>query len=564
MTDLVFRGEKDIVVLGGGTCFEKTDLGENRSAYLLGRIVGQDVEELERSGDFANAYGRFVVLVHDIEKDELCLFNDRYGWIPFYQVVTKDKIYFAPQIKPFLDRGVVEKTVDYAALSNLMAFNVPMEDKTLVAGVSSVPPGIRMRISLAQHRVDQTKQWDPVAMLREPKLAYQDVKGEMIARFLEGCGKSIQGKDHVGITLSGGMDSRCLLAAALTADVTISTYNTSVPDSRSGKYASRMAAMSKAAHRFHPVGREFAARYYPILKDVMSLTEGMNLNSEAEGYWLSSHVSGPQVMLHGGMAELSKLGAMHVYFVDDSLLNADRASFPDVLWKRFEPRFHARSNYFTPAFRAQIRDQAKASMERKIARLDGLSVPEIMQVFYIEEFTKVTRCCGHLWNQTVPLDFPFSYPAYMDLLLRVHSHERMDQHFQMDLLKQTSPELFRFPNANTGIRVDASPFMKKASRYLNGAQKLIGLTKTALDHQDHITWLSHMKPAPEEVLSKEFDDTAFDRDMLEGLLASFRTAQNGAGRIRSMLERRQGWEADLQMLFLLGMWKETMGFSSFD
>jgi hypothetical protein len=98
----------------------------------------------------------------------------------------------------------------------------------------------------------------------------------------------------------------------------------------------------------------------------------------------------------------------------------------------------------------------------------------------------------------------------------------MSQTFQMRLLQRMSPLLFRFPNANTGLRVDAPRFLITAARTLDRARRVVFMSRGSLGHSDQGYWVTHMRPAPEEILLDRSSGGLFDGGAVERLLRELR------------------------------------------
>ena len=311
---------------------------------------------------------------------------------------------------------------------------------------------------------------------------------------------------------------------ALDRGLAVTAFNCSVPGSRAARYAESMARHAQIPYRAFPIGDEFSAEYADRLRGVVRLTEGMTFASEVECHWLRERLSGATVVLHGAFAELSRLDSMHLYFVDDAVRRASRATLAQVIWNRHRPQLKRSLQLMEPELRDDMRRAARASLA---ARLDGLAPglapDQALQAMYIEELLdKVTKCSAVIWNDRVRTRFPFVFPPYVDLLLRTRTADRMTDNVQMRLLRRTAPFLFRFPNANTGLRVDAPGFLIIAGRTLDRARRALFMSRESLDHSDHEYWVGQMRPSPEEVLLDHSSNGLFDRAAIERLLRELR------------------------------------------
>jgi asparagine synthase (glutamine-hydrolysing) len=539
--DLVF-GEGDwIRLLDGQGSFERVaDAGAGRAIYRCGDLSPAEIAEGIASGDFSGFSGRFLVIAHDETRRTLTIWNDRYGHLLLFIARDGDRWLLSLRLRPLLERGLVPRRLDLDALADVLAFHAPMGDRTLVAGVTTMLPATRLTFDLANRTATHLRQWEPQRILAAPGRSYDAAREELLAAFFEGF-DALTRDQRVAITLSGGIDSRCLLAVAAHRHVPVTAFNCSVPGGRSAVYAERMAAMTRTDYRTYPVALEFAKTYAGRLEHVIDLTEGMSFASEVEGHWLREHVTGVTRVLHGAFAELSKIAGLHTYYADDLTDRAGRAGLAGVLMQRFHKQFERDLAVFTPSWREELRARARASLEARLAGIDpALGNEAVLQVLYLEEFlAKVTRCSAIVWNDRVSTRFPFGWPRYVDLLLGVSGAERRTHRFQLDLLRRTSPSLYAFPDSNTGLRVDAPRFLKRGVDFMDKVHRVLTVSRTTYDHTDPQYWLSHMEPAPEEILGRPESGALYDRAEIDRLLATVRSNPlAGGGSPVAMAKRR--------------------------
>ena len=564
--DRVFGEASALVVAGGAADFREVPGPDpRRKVYLHGEWLGSDLHARVAADDLEDGHGRFVVLVHDLQANRLVVQNDRYGMASLFRVDAGGRVHLGTRMKPLLERGLSQRRLDAAGLADALAFNVPFGSRTLVADVGRLAPGTRLAVDLAGGAAREERRWSPERVMASEQVPYESLREALVARFLEGFDRCIAGEARVGITLSGGIDSRCLLAAGLDRGAQLAAFNASIPGSRSGRYAAQMAARFDVPYEAHPVGPEFAESYPARLREVMAVTEGMTFASEVEARWLSQHVSGPTVMLHGAFGEVSKLFKMLQWRVDGAVLGATRANLADVVWRRFDPMFRANLALFSPEIRAATERHAREELGSRIDAIDPAFTPAmVMLVLYVEEFvSKITPSSAKVWNQSLPTRFPFAYPPFVDTLLRVRSEDKMQQRFQMDLLKGLSPELFRFPDANTGTRVDAPVWLSRLLDLSDKARRVLFASQTTLDHSDRPTWFTRMRPSAEELLLSDDARQVFDPAAVERAIAHVvgREGAPGFGPVAAIRHRiaRVRTAVGLEKALLFQLFREHAG-----
>ncbi|MGC4094746.1 MAG: asparagine synthase-related protein [Polyangiaceae bacterium] len=360
--------------------------------------------------------GRVVLVVYEPALARVTLLTDRHGQLPvFVAQAANAHVYVAPRLSPLLARQVVLGKIDLDGLAEALAFGAPFEAKTLVEGVQVLPGAATCSIDLARSAVRIDRYWSPAELLGGPTLPLNETRDELVRLFLEGL-DAVTKNQSVAVTLSGGIDSRCLLSAAVHRGIPVRAFNCSLPGSRSARYAEEMARMTGTPYFAFPLGADFASNYGDRLARVVSMTDGLTFFSEVEAHWLRERLDGGTVVLHGAFAELSKLDSMHSYFADSTTDSATPATLADVLFARFAGQIERSLACLDPAFRVELRERARSSFRRRLARVaPGLSTDAVLQVLYLEEFLgKITRASSVVWNDRIPTRFPFAWSPYLD------------------------------------------------------------------------------------------------------------------------------------------------------
>jgi hypothetical protein len=550
--DRVFRGRKEVVLLDGEEEFAALPQRDHRRLFLHGTLIGTTPESVADRSRFDDVFGRFVVAVHDSERGTLALHTDRYGFAPFYRVETADRLYFSTRLRPFVERGLVPGEPDLAALGDMLAFQLCLGARTLVSGVSNVEAGTTLSIDLDSLATTRARTWDAAARLREPRVPLAQVQEELLTLFLEAHRQCTADAGRVAVTLSGGMDTRCILAAVLQLGREVAAYHVGVAGSRAERYTRRIADLCRVPLTALLLDAEFGRRYHGLLRRVVAASEGMKFVPQPEMLWLRDAVETPAVVLHGAFGEIAKLHVLRDFRLDAAALAADRSSLPDLLWQRFAERLEWNLRVFAPDLRAVLRESARARWREKLAAFDSdLGVPEVLQLLYFDEFVKSARYGHRIWNERVPTRFPFMEPRFVDCLLRVRTEDRLEPRLQLRILECIHPELRRLPDENTGASADAPRAWTGLVRWADRARVALFDSKVGAHHGDLLDWVHHMEPSPEALVEECRDDPLYDHGSLAALVRTVRAVQGRSAPVRalSLREARNAAQA-LQTFFL--------------
>lgn len=150
--------------------------------------------------------GMYSIALWDKDLDTLHLVRDKIGIKPMYYSESKDKLYFASEIKAIIEDSSVKRAIHYKGLYHYLSFlTVPAPD-TLFENIYKLPAG--HRIEIIQGKVSQPIQyWD---IFDDVKLSTQNEE-EILKQTLKKLEKSVNYRSvadiPVGVFLSGGIDS---------------------------------------------------------------------------------------------------------------------------------------------------------------------------------------------------------------------------------------------------------------------------------------------------------------------------------------------------------------------
>src|SRR5207249_9226114 len=85
--------------------------------------------------------GMFAFAVWDERRRELFVARDRLGIKPLYFAEVDGRLVFASELKAILALDLVEPRLDWEALGHFLTFQVTPRSRSIVAGVSKLPPG---------------------------------------------------------------------------------------------------------------------------------------------------------------------------------------------------------------------------------------------------------------------------------------------------------------------------------------------------------------------------------------------------------------------------------------
>ena len=153
-------------------------------------------------------------MIADTARRRLVLGSDLLGSYPLYWTLTARGLVFASELSAVLRHPAVRRELDAEAVADYIALGMPFGTHTLASGVHLLAPGSLLTYDWQSGRLDIQRISD-IATAFEPWQGSQsDYVGALCHAFAAAVRRSLSGGHQVGLSLSGGLDSRAILSAA--------------------------------------------------------------------------------------------------------------------------------------------------------------------------------------------------------------------------------------------------------------------------------------------------------------------------------------------------------------
>ncbi|MCF2908844.1 asparagine synthase-related protein [Pseudoalteromonas sp. DL2-H2.2] len=163
--------------------------------------------------DFLNKLdGYFCAAIYDKEKKQVKLISDRYGMRMLYWYWYKGKFAWSSEVKGILATGNIDKAIDSTSFDCFMELGHLLGEKTWFEHIKLIKPATVITLDLQKNVVTQYHYW-AWSEISPSSLSFDDAVDELGKRFIKAVERRFNPKEMVGITLSGGLDSRAILAA---------------------------------------------------------------------------------------------------------------------------------------------------------------------------------------------------------------------------------------------------------------------------------------------------------------------------------------------------------------
>lgn len=183
--------------------------GSNDLALLHALYLSNDLNSALITID-----GIFSAAIYDRNQKTLTILCDRYGMKHVYVSYNYTAIGWASEIKALTVLPWVSRDIDKKALCRFMQYGYFIENDTWFSSVKLIQPAsvIKFRLSDGSVNNDTYWSWDRIRPL-PGKIDLIETGKEWGRLFTNAVRKRAWPEENVGITLSGGLDSRAILAA---------------------------------------------------------------------------------------------------------------------------------------------------------------------------------------------------------------------------------------------------------------------------------------------------------------------------------------------------------------
>ncbi|MGH9397741.1 MAG: asparagine synthase-related protein, partial [Terriglobia bacterium] len=223
----------------------------------------------------AGLNGRFHGLLVDRTRGNATLFNDRYGLGRIYYHEAKDAFYFAAEAKAILAVLPELRRLDARGLGEFLSCGCIMENRTLFEGIHALPPAaawaFRNGVIESKRAYFDPREWEEQEAL-DPEAWYRELR-EVFTRNLP---RYFGGRERIGISLTGGLDSRMIMAwhRPPSGSLPCYTFGGSYRDCQDVKVARQVARVCAQPHEAIPVGRDFLSQFARYAERAVYLSDG--------------------------------------------------------------------------------------------------------------------------------------------------------------------------------------------------------------------------------------------------------------------------------------------------
>ena len=227
--------------------------GESRTAEFRTRLL--DAINARGTAAIADLDGEYQIAVWNPHHRSLTLLNDRFGALPLYIGSSPHGTAFGGGVRGVLVAPGISLEPDTEAIREAVSFGgYRLGSRTNVRDVWMIPPATTTTVTLG--KVTQKRYWTWSELQDGDATDALGLRDDAHRRWRASIGKRLDGSRRPGLTLSGGLDSRAILAEASHHERPVSALTYGVPCADDVRIAQRAARAVGATWELFPLYTE--------------------------------------------------------------------------------------------------------------------------------------------------------------------------------------------------------------------------------------------------------------------------------------------------------------------
>ncbi len=401
-------------------------------AWLLQRLIDEGPSSL-RAVD-----GEYQIAWWDAAGQTLTLLSDRFGGLSWYWARTPGGVAFASGVRGVLMAPGMSCEPDVEALRDVTTFGgYRLGAHTNVDAVRMFPCALHATLTASDVRVARYWSWSEV--VERPHASLDEAAETAAGLWRASMTRRLRGAARPGQTLSGGLDSRAILAEAAAQGVPWTAITYGLPGCDDARFAKRAAEQANASWRFEPLYADD---------------------------WLARRTA--HVQHTDGLIQLGDLMHLEVLPLQVAHLDVHLSGYiGDVVAGATDGQAQTRETAMLalPYYETPISRGWHGAMARVEAVTENPAWLDTRFLLFEHKRPQATNRWSHAWRPWLRVRKPFLDYAFFDFCQSLPWDLRGRQRVYEVWLRRHYPAFFaRIPNHRTGAPILSAPWRLQAAR----------------------------------------------------------------------------------------------------
>ena len=216
----------------------------------------------------ATARGVFSAVHYQPHAGKLFLVSDKLGVRPLYFWIDEQLVIFATAVRVLESLNAIPKSMDVLGVTEVCGLGYPVDGRTPYAGISLINAAEVVQVDDEGIARQTYWRWDEIVPSTRSE---GELLSDLHASFIQAVSLRL-GKDKASVAyLSGGLDSRCVVAALIDHNASVHTFNFALPDTQDYIYGNDFAKRSRTIHNAVPKERgDLTPDYSTLMASALS------------------------------------------------------------------------------------------------------------------------------------------------------------------------------------------------------------------------------------------------------------------------------------------------------
>jgi asparagine synthase (glutamine-hydrolysing) len=411
--------------------------------------------------------GYFSAALWDEARKSLVLITDRFGMRPLYFKQLEAGFIFASELKALLEFPGVTAKPSLKGVAQFMTFGHLFGNHTLVEDFRCAPAAAMLTFDPRGNTLRQETyhRFAPAPLIRDDREALV----QLDEAFARAVARRTTGDLPLGLSLSGGLDARTILAAVARSKIPVTTVSLGIPGCIDHRAATRLAALSHQEHRAYHLDQTFLDRFPQHLERMTFLTDGQYLDQGIGVPTLEIYRQiGIRALLRGHAGELFHMDKAYAFSISpDELDFRTIVAVKAWLWSHLTKYMidGIGMQLFRRHLRADAEAAARGTLDEALHDIEDIQPPvqALWSLFVSQRLRRETALSMQMFNAYVQVRMPYLDSELIELVMRVRPQLKIGETIQTFILNQRFPEFLRIVNANTGSPVGAGEAARRLS-----------------------------------------------------------------------------------------------------
>jgi asparagine synthase (glutamine-hydrolysing) len=407
----------------------------------------------EQNGEkFAdNLNGSFVIAIWDDRVQKLLIITDRIGTYPLYYAVVNKRLLFASGVRALLVDCALPREIDPVGIAQFLTFDHLLNDRTLLKSVKLLRQA--SILTYANGKLDIRSYWKA----QYPHYYNLRPETELMEEFIHLVNQAVMRQSEhpaaLGVLLSGGIDSRTILAALkkhARKPLHAFTWGSSHCDDL--RFAREVAHLIGIEHHFFELKPDWLLSK---AEEAVRLTDGMgnlvNLHALAT---LEQETQHSRAIFKGFLGDaMMGFGQRYQHWATydrQTTLKAHLSVHRDQGIITFEPDDHRK--LFTDGFQHEV---GNAVLEEYLAGMDesraDLLADQRLYFDYYQRVPRMTIKGVEVVRSQALVRLPFCDNDLIDFSIELTPGLRYERRLMKNAFVKAFPELAQVPITETGL-----------------------------------------------------------------------------------------------------------------